>query len=406
MKSRAFLLLALLGTGCRRPNTPAKMTAADFGSAPWEDVVSKARGTEVAFAMWTGDELRNQVFRNEIGKHLKEKFGITLRIVPLSATAEAINKLLDEKAAGKISGGSIDFIWINGENFRAARQGRLLWGPFTERLPNIRLYDDAIRQRDFGTSIDGFEAPWQKAQFVLAYDSARFSEPPASITELQLWIKAHPGRFTYIAPPDFTGSVFLRHLLLHYGHHDPKFWGGFDEDLYLRASHDTIRYLNEVKPYLWRRGETYPPSLMELNRLFANNEVDFAMSYGPAFASVLISRGEFPTTTRTFVLDEGTIGNYSFLAIPFNANNTPGAVVVINELMSFEEMMILSRGVDDLYPHRLDALTNGEREKIKTLPRGVATLPIEVLEKHFMPEPDAEYLNRFDKDWRAKVLQP
>src|SRR5580698_9989106 len=137
MRSRTFLLSALLACGCRS-NTPAKLTVAEFDALRWDDVVAKARGTEVAFAMWAGDELRNQVFRNEISKHLKDRFGITLRIVPLGATAEGINKLLDEKAAGKTSGGSIDFIWINGENFRAAKQGGLLWGPFSERLPNIR----------------------------------------------------------------------------------------------------------------------------------------------------------------------------------------------------------------------------------------------------------------------------
>jgi len=130
------------------------------------------------------------------------------------------------------------------------------------------------------------------------------------------------------------------------------------------------------------------------------------MSYGPAFASVLISRGEFPATARTFVFNEGTIGNYSFLAIPFNANNIAGALVAINELMSFEQMITLSRGVDDLFPQRLDALTNQQRARVDALPRGVATLPVEELDQHFIPEPDAEYLNRFDKDWRAKVLRP
>ena len=393
--------------GCRSSSSPPAhdLSVAGFNSARWDDVVERARGTEVAFAMWTGDEVRNQLFRNQISEHLRDRFGLRLRIVPLGDTAEAVNKLLNEKAAGKTIGGSIDFVWINGENFRTAKQGAILWGPFANRLPSIKLYDDAVRQRDFGTLIEGLEAPWLKAQFVFAYESARFRTPPTSIEELQAWIKAHPGRFTYIAPPDFTGSAFVRHLLIHFGGRDPKFWSGFDEDLYRRASAETIRYLNEVKSYLWRRGETYPPSLKELNRLFANSEVDFAMSYGPAFASVLIAHGQFPGTVRTFVLHDGTIGNYSFLAIPFNANNPAGALVAINELMSFDQMMTLSAGLDELFPHRLDALTKEQREKAAALPRGVATLPIDVLEKHFLPEPDAEYVNRLEKDWRTKVLQ-
>ena len=394
-------LLALLSLGVAGCQSPPKRPTGER----WQDVLAQARGTEVAFAMWAGDEVRNQFFRNQISRHLQEQFGITLRIVPLGDTAEAVNKLLNEKAAGKRTGGSIDFVWINGENFRTAKQGGVLWGPFADRLPNLKLYDPAVRERDMGTPIEGYEAPWQKAQFVFAYDSARVAKPPGSIPELQAWIKAHPGRLTYIAPPDFTGSAFIRHLLLHFGARDPKFWTGFDGDLYRRASGETFRYLNEVKPYLWRRGETYPPSLKELNRLFANSEVDFSMSYGPAFASVLIQHGGFPATVRTFVLEEGTIGNYSFLAIPFNANNPAGALVAINELMSFDQMMTLSTGLNELFPHRLDTLTNDQRDKVAGLPRGVATLPLDVLEKHFMPEPDAEYLNRLEKDWRTKVLQ-
>jgi putative spermidine/putrescine transport system substrate-binding protein len=398
----AFAACVLL-TSCRPSAKDA--TPAALQTAPWQDIVAQARGTEVAFAMWAGDEMWNRVFRNEIARHLQNKFSIALRIVPLGDTAEGINKLLNEKAAGKTSSGSIDFIWINGENFRTAKQGGLLWGPFAERLPNSKLYDEAARQRDFGTAIEGYEAPWQRAQFVMAYDSARVSKPPASIPALQSWIKAHPGRFTYIAPPDFTGSAFVRQLLVHHGRRDPAFWTGFDEALYATASAQTISFLNDIKPYLWRRGETYPPTLKELNRLFANSEVDFAMSYGPSFASVLIARGEFPASARTFVFDEGTAGNYSFLAIPFNAGNRAGAMVAINELMSFETMMTLSRNLDHLFPHRLELLTAAQRDQVRVLPRGVATLPLETLEKHSLPEPDAQYLNRIEKDWKAQVLQ-
>jgi putative spermidine/putrescine transport system substrate-binding protein len=390
--------------GSNSQHTPP-MTPAEFASMQWQDVVRKARGTEVGFAMWAGDEAHNHFFRNEARKKLVDEYGIALRIVPLNDTVEAVNKLLNERSVGKISDGSIDVVWINGENFRSAKQGGVLWGPFSGRLPNIQLYDERARERDFVTPIEGLEAPWQKAQFVMAYDTARVPKPPDSIELLKAWIKVHPGRFTYIAPPDFTGSVFIRHLLIHLAHRDPGFWNGFSENLYQRASLAAIEYLNELKPFLWRRGETYPPTAKELDRLFANNEVDFAMSYSPAFASIAIARGEFPATARTFAFQEGTIGNYSFLAIPFNANNPAGALVTINSLISFEQMLQLSRAFDSQFPHRLDRLTDQQRSLVEALPRGPATLPLSELAAHFVPEPDAEYLNRFEKDWSEKVLR-
>ncbi len=368
-------------------------------------MVQKARGAEVGFGMWAGDENRNRLFRSSIATTLKNDFGITLRIIPLGDTAEAVNKLLNERGAGKSSGGSIDVLWINGENFRAAKQAGLLWGPFSERLPNAVLYDEEVRRRDFGTPVDGLEAPWQNAQFVMGYDTARLTNPPDSMERLRAWIKEHPGRFTYIAPPDFTGSVFIRHILIHLGKRDAGFWTGFNEALYQRALASTVAYLNDIKPYLWRRGETYPATPRELNRLFANHEVDFTMSYEPAFASLLIEKGEFPPTVRTFQFADGDIGNYSFLAIPFNANHIAGALVTINGLMSVDQALEFCRTLDRSYPHRLDRLTPEQRALVEALPRGPATLPSSDLAARFLPEPDAEYLNRLEKDWSSQVLR-
>ncbi|QQS44902.1 MAG: ABC transporter substrate-binding protein [Acidobacteriota bacterium] len=400
-----IIILAVLAVSCGGETAPPALTPERFASMPWEEVVRLARGTTVNFGMWAGDETRNRYFQTRVAETLQREYGIRLQVAPAGDISEIVNKLLNEKIAGKSSGGSVDMIWVNGENFRTARQGAILWGPFSERLPNIRLYDPASRLRDFGTPIEGYEAPWQRAQFVMAYDTARVAEPPRSITSLDAWIKSHPGRFTYIAPPDFTGSVFLRHLLLHFGGGAEKFAEGFDEQLYVKAMTATVEFLIGIKPYLWRRGETYPATPREADRLFVNNEIDFTMSYGPSFASERIARGEYPATVRTFVFDEGTIGNYSFLAIPFNASNVPGALVVINHLMSHGAAVEQARALGSLYPHRLDSLSPGERTVVEALPRGPATLPLEELAGRQLPEPDARYLERLEKDWMKKVLQ-
>jgi putative spermidine/putrescine transport system substrate-binding protein len=402
----AICAVAMIAScGGSKPDRGLTMRPAEFAAGRWEDVVRKARGTEVGFGMWAGDEDRNRLLRSSVGKRLRDDFGITLRIVPNGDTAEAVNKLLNEKGAGKSAGGSMDLLWINGENFRTAKQAGILWGPFSERLPNIRLYDAEVRQRDFGTPVDGLEAAWQRAQFVMAYDAARFTNPPDSIEALGAWIRAHPGRFTYIAPPDYTGSVFIRHVLVHLGKRDRGFWTGFDEGLYQRAAAPAIAYLNEIKPFLWRNGETYPSTPRELDHLFANHEVDFSMNYSPAFASQRIAKAQFPSTARTFVFRDGNIGNYSYLGIPFNASNIAGALVAVNALMSFEQALEFASTLDSPFPHRLDSLSPDQRAVVEALPRGAATLSVSDLAAHFLPEPDAEYLNRLEKDWAEKVLR-
>ena len=404
----AALLCAALFAGCggRGASSSAALSHSAFANTAWEDVVRHARNSTVAFAIWAGEEERNRYFRGPVSAAVKEQFGITLRIVPLTDTVEAVNKLLNEKSAGKTIGGSIDLVWINGENFRAAKQGGVLWGPFAAHLPNIGYYDDASRAADFGTAIEGYEAPWQRAQFVMAYDTARVPQPPRRFEVLEQWIKAHPGRFTYPAPPDFTGSVFLRHVLLALGGPAGSFQTGFHEDLYRRASASAFEYLNRIKPYLWRGGATYPATPREMDRLFANGEIDFAMNYSPDFASVRIERGEYPPSVRTYVFDSGTIGNYSCLAIPFNSANTAGAAVVANYLMSYERLLDASRSLKSSFPLRLDRLSPAQKAEVESLPRGVATLPAAELEAHFLPEPDAAYLIRMEKDWRANVLLP
>ncbi|MGE0103405.1 MAG: ABC transporter substrate-binding protein [Blastocatellales bacterium] len=404
-KFTSIILCALLAVSCGGRTAAPTLSPERFASMPWEEVVRLARGTTVNFGMWSGDEARNRYFQSRVTAELRSKFGIELRIVPAGDIAEIVNKLLNEKMAGRSAGGGVDMIWVNGENFRTAKQGSILWGPFSERLPNIRLYSAASRQRDFGTPIEGYEAPWQRAQFVLAYDTARVPKPPQSIEALERWIESHPGRFTYIAPPDFTGSVFIRHLLLHFGGGAEKFSEGFDEELYQRAMAKTVEFLNRIKPFLWRRGETYPATPREADRLFVNNEIDFTMSYGPSFASERIARGEYPPSVRTFVFEDGTIGNYSFLAIPFNASNVPGALVAINHLMSHEAALDQARALGSLYPHEMDALDTAGRAAVDSLPRGPATLTAEELARRQLPEPDSRYLDRLEKDWMKKVLQ-
>jgi hypothetical protein len=58
-----------------------------------------------------------------------------------------------------------------------------------------------------------------------------------------------------------------------------------------------------------------------------------------------------------------------------------------------------------LFPLLPDGLTPEEGAAVKGLPLGPATLPVAELAKHQLSEPDAQYLERLEKDWREKVLK-
>lgn len=399
----AAALLATLAA-CESRAVPPPLAPAALAAAPWTEVERQARGTTVTMAMWAGDEARNRFFRDAVARTVEQQLGLALRIVPVADVADIVNKLLTERTAG--ARGSIDVLWVNGENFRTARQGDVLWGPFADALPNSRLYADDARATDFGTPTEGYEAPWEAAQFVFAYDTRRVSEPPRTLAALEDWMAHHPGRFTYPAIPDFTGSAFIRHVLFHQpGVGAQRFAGPFDEQVYATGSAGALAWLRRVRPSLWRRGETYPATPADLNRLFANGEVDFTMSYGPGFASERIARGEFPDTTRTFVLDEGTIANYSFLAIPFDAPNPGGAAVLINALLSPQHALDKLVALGGILPIAPDRLSASDRARYLAIPAAAATLSFEVLAAHRIPEADVHYLLQFERDWRREVLQ-
>ena len=65
-------------------------------------------------------------------------------------------------------------------------------------------------------------------------------------------------------------------------------------------------------------------------------KLDIAVSFDPLEASSSIAAGLLPDTARVYVLDQGTIGNTNFVAMPFNASAKEGAMATANFLLSAE----------------------------------------------------------------------
>ncbi len=143
---------------------------------------------------------------------------------------------------------------------------------------------------------------------------------------LLAWAKAHPGRFTYPAPPDFIGSTFLKHVLIELdrGPGDAAAagrGGRFRGGNRLRSGGGSTR----SGPISGARARAFPASGPALHQLLDDGEVDLSMAFNPAEASAAIAAGRLPESVRSFILDAGTIGNTHFVAIPFNAAHQAGA---------------------------------------------------------------------------------
>jgi putative spermidine/putrescine transport system substrate-binding protein len=241
----------------------------------------------------------------------------------------------------------------------------------------------------------------------MIYDAARTPEPPRTVADLLKWIRQNPGRFAYPAPPDFTGSVFVRHIFYHVAG-DVDYWqGNFDPARFEKAAAESYRVLREIAPDLWRQGQTYPENPIRLAHLLADGEVDFAISYHPAEASKMIADGLYPPSVRTFVFSEGTIANTHFVAIPFNAEAKAGAMVVANFLLSPQAQLEKAdpRVWGDFPAIDIGRLEASWQARFDALPRGSATLPNDVLQRHQLPEPPSSILIQLERGWQEHVLK-
>jgi putative spermidine/putrescine transport system substrate-binding protein len=78
--------------------------------------------------MWGGSDLINSWVTGYVAQSVQTQYGVTLNMVPIADATEYINKVLGEKEAGRDNDGTVDLVWVNGENFRTMRQGDLLYG--------------------------------------------------------------------------------------------------------------------------------------------------------------------------------------------------------------------------------------------------------------------------------------
>ncbi|WP_235822636.1 ABC transporter substrate-binding protein [Pseudogemmobacter blasticus] len=370
----------------------------------WDGITDIARGQTVWWHAWGGDPKIND-FITWVGELALERYGVTLNQVKIASTADSVAAVLAERDAGKTTGGSVDLIWINGENFAAMKREGLLYGPFVENLPNWPLVDMAGKpavMTDFTLPTEGYESPWAMAQLVFEYDSARLTDPPRTIEELKDWILANPGRFTFPKPPDYLGVTFLKQVL--YGTMpDPSVLQRPANPATFRRRVAPLRdFLATVRDALWREGRAYPENEAALGQLLADGEIDISFAFNPGRASAEIAAGTLPDTIRTYTLKGGTIGNASFVAIPFNSGAKEGAQVIANLLLSPE---VQARAQDATVLGfqtvlNLAALTEEDRARFAMLDLGLATLPPDKIGPALL-EPHASWATALADDWTA-----
>lgn len=373
----------------------------------WSSVLAAARGQTVNFDMYGGDTTLNGFITGYVADRLHQ-VGVGLNEVKVADTSDAVNTVLGQKQAGKTSGGAVDAIWVNGENFATGMQAHLWSCGWPRQLPNARYVDFAnpAVANDFGTPVRGCEAVWQQADSALVYNSAKLSASDvASVSALFAWLHRHPGQFTYPAPPDFTGSMAVRTILYDTIGGPSQLAGGFDAARYAPAAAKLWARLRAIAPDLWRHGDTYPQTQDQVQQLYSNGEISAFFTYGPGAVADQVRKGVYQASTREAVPSVGNIANDSFLAIPADAAHRAAALVLANVLEDPATQLALYKA-EGIYPGLDLAKTSAAtRRQFAATATSPSVVPLDALTRHAQPELAAGYVSHLDAGWKTAILQ-
>lgn len=391
-------LLIATAAGLAFPVTRAQNAPA--ARIDWPDIELTARGQTVYWNAWGGSEQTNDYIQ-WVAQLVQSRHGIRLQHVKVSDTADVVRRVRAEKAAGRgVGEGTVDLVWINGENFAAMKREGLLFGPFAEQLPNFRWVDVEGKptvRNDFSVPTEGFESPWGMAQFTLFADSRRLPTRPQSMQELLSLARAQPGRITYPRLPDFHGTTFVKQALVELAPDASALARPVTDAALAGQAAPLWRFLDALRPHLWRGGRQYPQSAAAVRQMMADGELLLAITFNPNEAAGEIAARRLPDSVVSWQFARGTIGNTHFVAIPYNARASAAAQVVANVLLSAEAQ---ARKADIAHwgdPTVLD---------IKRLPAdqqalfaggaraGQVTDPAPTL-----PEPHASWVEPIEREW-------
>ncbi len=403
MRKYLIILLAVMVFSCGENK---KQEAVDVLSLSWEDIEQQANGKTVTMMMWTGDSKINAYINSFVKPKIKNKYGINLEII--GGQGGNIVQILMTELQASASKSDVDMMWINGETFYQLRQINALFGPWTDKLPNSKYIDfeNPFIGMDFQQPIEGFELPWGNVQMAIVYDSAKVENPPMNREDLLNFVKANPGIFTF--DNQFTGLTFLKALLIDIAGGGEVLQGDFDEEKYNLYSQKLWAYINQLKPYLWRKGQVFPESVAQMHQLFASGELWFTMSNNDAEVDSKTAEGLFSETSRAYVPDFGTIQNSHYLGITKLSGQKAASMVVANFMVSPEAQLEKMNPViwGDGTVLNMEALPKDMKAKFQNLPsRTKAPQRSEILHKAHL-ELAPMYMIKLAEDFRKKIINP
>ena len=126
----------------------------------------------------------------------------------------------------------------------------------------------------------------------------------------------------------------------------------------------------------------------------------------PGNAAGLVENGTFPESTSTFVFKEGTLGNTSYIGIPYNAANSAGAKILANLLLSPEAQAEKANPSVWGYDPVIDLTRIGEKKALfDAIPTHPSIEAVRDRGSYVLPELQADWNSALEEGWRQNVLE-
>lgn len=381
----------------------------------WQQVESSGKDQSVYFYAWGGDAQIN-AYIQWAAKQVKAKYNINLVHVKLSDTSEAVSRVLTEKSANNHTKGSVDLIWINGDNFATMSEHSLLLKQWANKLPNFSYTDPSNNPAvnfDFGIPTNGMEAPWGQASLTFYYDSLAIDGTanntlPTTLNQLLSWSAQNPGRFSYPKPPDFLGMSFLKYaLVVLHQQSDDTLKAQLNQPATVQNTAQVLNplwdFLNQLHPTLWRDGRHFMQSGAQMRRLVGDTELSIAFTFSAPEVPAAVKRYDLPKSIRSYAMQDGSLSNTHFVAIPYNASHAQSAQLVANFLLSPKAQAHKQKPSvwGDKSVLIQSTLSQEQQALFKTVKPHPSALPLNSI-KRTLSEPHPSWVNAIMQGWQAR----
>lgn len=207
------------------------------------------------------------------------------------------------------------------------------------KLDNSKI-PNAQRVSSESSVATDYVQPYRGTTVVLAYDSEKVTNPPATMDELTQWIKDHPGRFAYNAPgTGGAGDSFARTSIYN---HLPDEAITSDDTKWTEEWDKGFDYLKDIHEYMYQSGGTivYPNKNQGTLDLLNQGEIDMC----PNWADMVLSQraqGTLKNTIKITQIAPAFTGSLQSLAIPSFGSNEDGAYAFIDYMLTDQAQEIM-----------------------------------------------------------------